>query len=67
MGIKKLSVFIHSKLIFTSKDHKMLLAVQKRWGTACRIENISTLVQGDRSFLSSYKCSFSKLKKQLVK
>lgn len=32
-----------------------------------QIENISTLLQGDKSFLSSNKCAFGKLKKQLVK
>lgn len=36
MGIKKLNVFILSRLIFTSNGHKVLLALKKRWGTACR-------------------------------
>lgn len=31
------------------------------------LENLSALLQGDRSFLFSYKCTFSKLKKELVK
>lgn len=32
-----------------------------------QLENISALLQGDKSFLCSYKCTFSKLKRELVK
>lgn len=32
-----------------------------------QLENLSALLQGDKSFLFSYKCTFSKLKKELVK
>lgn len=32
-----------------------------------QLENLSALLQSDKSFLFSYKCTFSKLKKVLVK
>lgn len=32
-----------------------------------QLENISVLLQGDKSFIFHYKCTFSKLKKELVK
>ena len=36
-------------------------------GEHMQLENICALLQGDRSFLFSYKCTISKLKKELVK
>lgn len=45
----------------------MLFVIAKDEGEHMQLENIFALLQGDRSFLFSYKCTFSKLKKELAK